>query len=96
MIPAKQTDHKSDTEKSETVQNSIVNKWFFSSTKFCSGIQNQTKRTSIEMKFYTHLRKYASKVSTNFELNRTCESTADLKLQPEIGVLLGFSRTNSN
>jgi hypothetical protein len=48
------------------------------------------------MKFRTHLSKYVSKVSTNFELNRTCESTADLKLQPEIGVLLGFSRTSLN
>jgi hypothetical protein len=68
----------------------------FSSTKFCSWIQNWTKQTPIEMKFCTHLSRYVSKVSTNFELNRTCESTADLKLQPEIGVLLGFSRTSSN
>jgi hypothetical protein len=68
----------------------------FSSTKFYSWIQNWTKRTPIEMKFYTHLSKYVSKVSPNFELNRTCESLTDLKIQPEIGVLLGFSRTSSN
>jgi hypothetical protein len=48
------------------------------------------------MKFYTHLSKYVSKISPNFELNRTCESPADLQIQPEIEVLLGFSRTSSN
>jgi hypothetical protein len=37
-----------------------------------------------------------SVIFANFELNRTCESTADLKIQLEIGVLLGFSRTSSN
>jgi hypothetical protein len=42
------------------------------------------------MKFYTHLSKYVSKITTNFELNPTCESLADLKLQLEIEVLLGF------
>jgi hypothetical protein len=30
------------------------------------------------------------------ELNQTCESTVDLKIPPEIGVLLGFSKMNSN
>jgi hypothetical protein len=68
----------------------------FSGTEFCSWIQNWTKRTSIEMKFYTRLKKYVSKVSTIFELNRTYEPTADLKIKSEIGVLLGFSRTRSN
>jgi hypothetical protein len=48
------------------------------------------------MKFYTRLSKYVSKISPNLELNQTCESPADLKIQPEIGVLLGFSRTSSN
>jgi hypothetical protein len=48
------------------------------------------------MKFYTHLSKYVSKISPNFELNRTCESPADLQIQPKIGVLLGFSRMSSN
>ena len=42
------------------------------------------------MKFYTHLSKYVSKISPNFELNRTCESPADLKIQPEIGFCWGF------
>jgi hypothetical protein len=42
------------------------------------------------MKFYTRLRKYVSKISPNFELNRTCESPANLKIQTKIGVLLGF------
>jgi hypothetical protein len=32
--------------------------------------------------------KYVSKISLNFYLNRTCESPADLKIQPEIGVFL--------
>ena len=68
----------------------------FSSTEFCSCIQNWTKRILIEMKFYTPLSKYVSKASTNLELNWTCESTADLKIQLEIGVLLRFSRTSSN
>ena len=68
----------------------------FSSTKFCSWVQNWTKRTPIDMKFYKNLSKYLCKISLNFELNPTCESPADLKLQPEIGVLLGFSRTRSN
>jgi hypothetical protein len=58
----------------------------FSSTKFCFLIQNWTKQTPIEMKFYTHLSKYVFKTSPNFELNPTCESPADLKIQPEIGV----------
>jgi hypothetical protein len=62
----------------------------FSSTKSCSSIQNWTKRTLIEMKFFTHLSKYVSKTCPNFELNMTCESPADLKMQLEIGVLLGF------
>jgi hypothetical protein len=68
----------------------------FSSTKFCSWIQNWTKQTLIEMKVYTHLSKYVSKISPNFELNWTYESPTDLKIHPEIGVLLGFSRTSSN
>jgi hypothetical protein len=42
------------------------------------------------MQFYTHLRKYVSKISPNFKLNRTCESPADLKIQPEIGFCWGF------
>ena len=68
----------------------------FSSTKFCSWIQNWTKWTLIEMKVYTHLSKYVSKISPNFELNQTCELPTNFKIQPEIGVLLGFSRTSSN
>jgi hypothetical protein len=48
------------------------------------------------MKFYTHIEKYVSMVSTNFEIDRTCESTADLKRQQEIGVLLEFSISSSN
>jgi hypothetical protein len=80
-------------KRSKTVSSTSV---VFSSTKFYSWIQNWTKRTPIEMKFYTHLSKYVSKVSPNFELNQTCESTTDLKIQPEIEVLLGFSRTSSN
>jgi len=44
------------------------------------------------MKFYTHLEKYVSKVSTNFELNRTCESTADLKIRTEWGFVGVFSK----
>jgi hypothetical protein len=42
------------------------------------------------MKVYTNLSKYVSKISPNFELNPTCESPADLKIQPKIEVLLGF------
>jgi hypothetical protein len=42
------------------------------------------------MEFFTHLKKYVSKIFSNFELNPTCESPADLKIQLEIGVLLGF------
>jgi hypothetical protein len=38
----------------------------------------------IEMKNYTHLDKYVPKASTNFELNRTCESIADLKTRIEL------------
>jgi hypothetical protein len=39
---------------------------------------NQTN--PIEMKFYTLLDKYILKASTNFKLNRNCESTVDLKI----------------
>jgi hypothetical protein len=48
------------------------------------------------MKFYTHLDKYVSKLSMNFELDRTYESTTDLKIQLDIRVLLGFSISSSN
>ena len=37
------------------------------------------------MKVYTHLSKYVSKISPNFELNPTCESPADL-----LGFCWGF------
>jgi hypothetical protein len=57
----------------------------FSSTKFCSWVQNWTKRTPIDMKFYTHLSKYVSKISPKFELNPTCDSPADLKIQQKLG-----------
>jgi hypothetical protein len=80
-------------KRSNTVSSTSI---VFSSTKFFSWIQNWTKQTPNEMKFYTHLSKYVSKISPCLELNRTCESTADLKIQPEIGVLLRFSRTSSN
>jgi hypothetical protein len=82
MRPAKQTDRKSDTEKSETVQNSIANKCCFQQYEILFLIQNWIKQTPIDMKFYINLNKYVSMVSTNFELNRTCESTVDLKIQP--------------
>ena len=62
----------------------------FSSTKFCFWIQNKTKRTLIEMKFYTRMRKYVSKISPNFELNPTCESPTDLKIQQKLGFCWGF------
>jgi hypothetical protein len=42
------------------------------------------------MKFYTHLSKYVSKISPNFELNPTCESPADLKIQQKLGFCWGF------
>jgi hypothetical protein len=74
-------------KRSNTVSSTSV---VFTSTKFCSWIQNWTKRTPIEMKFYTHLSKYISKISPNFELNPTYESPADLKIQQKIGILLGF------
>jgi hypothetical protein len=80
-------------KRSNTVSSTSV---VLSSTKLCSWIQNWTKRTPIEMKFYTHLSKYVSDISPSFELNQTCESPADLKIQSEIRVLLGFSRTSSN
>jgi hypothetical protein len=66
----------------------------FSSTK--SWVQNWTKRTPIDMKFYTHLRKYLCKISPNFELNPTYESTADLKIQQKLGFCWAFLETSSN
>jgi hypothetical protein len=42
------------------------------------------------MKFYTQLKKYVSKISPNFELNPTCESPADLKIQQKLGFCWGF------
>ena len=68
----------------------------FSSTKFCSLVQNWTKRTPIDMKFYTHLSKYVSKIFPNFELNPTCDSPADLKIQQKLGFCWGFLKTSSN
>jgi hypothetical protein len=80
-------------KRSNTVSSTSV---VSSSTKFHSWIQNWNKRTPIEIKFHTHLGKYISKIFPNFQLNRTCESPVDLKIQPKIGVLLGFYRTSSN
>jgi hypothetical protein len=37
------------------------------------------------MKFYTHMSKYVSKISPNFELNPTYESHTDLKIQHKLG-----------
>jgi hypothetical protein len=42
------------------------------------------------MKFYTHLSKYVSKISPKFELNPTCDSPADLKIQQKLGFCWGF------
>jgi hypothetical protein len=47
-------------KRSRTVSRTSV---AFSSMKFCFFIQNWTKQTLIQMKFYTHLSKYVSKVS---------------------------------
>jgi hypothetical protein len=80
-------------KRSNTISSTSV---VFSSTKFCSLIPNWTKRTPIEIKFYTHMSKYVSKISPNFEINWICKSPTDLKIHPEIRVLLGFSRTSSN
>jgi hypothetical protein len=96
MRPAKQTDCISDTEKSETVQNSIANKCCFQQYEILFMDPKLNQRTPIKMQFYTHLRNYVSKVSTTFELNRTCESTTEIKIQPEIGGFVGVSRTCSN
>jgi hypothetical protein len=52
----------------------------FSSTEFSSQMWNWTKRTPIEMKFYTFLDKSVSNVSSNFELNRIYKSITDLKI----------------
>jgi hypothetical protein len=85
------------TPKSSKRSNTVsLRSVVFTSTKFYSWSQNWTKRTPIEMKFYTHMRKYVSKNSQNFELNPSCESPTNLKIQPKIRVLLGFSRMSSN
>jgi hypothetical protein len=52
---------------------------------------NWTKQAPIEIQFCTHLDKYVSKVSINFEINRIYKSIADLKIWSE----LGFSQSNS-
>jgi hypothetical protein len=67
----------------------------FSSRKICSWFQNWTKRTPIDMQFNTHLSKYLCKISPNFELNPTCESPADLKIQQKLGFCWGFLETSS-
>jgi hypothetical protein len=89
--PEKQTEPKSDTEKSESVQNRVANKcWFqqheilFSDTKLNQMISNWNKILHTP-------RQICSNVSTNFELNPTCGSAADLKIRTK----LGFSRSNS-
>ena len=94
--PAKQTDHKSDTKKSKTVQYSIVNKCCFQQYEilFLNSKLNQTNTDWDEILHTPE--QICFQDLPNFELNRTCESPADLKIQPEIGVLLGFSRTSSN
>jgi hypothetical protein len=48
------------------------------------------QKTPIDMKFYTHLNKSVSKVSSNFELNWICKSITDLKTPSELGFCWGF------
>jgi hypothetical protein len=46
---------------------------------------------------FTHTsEKYIFKISPNFELNPTCESPADLKIQQKLGFCWGFLETSSN
>jgi hypothetical protein len=90
MSPSKQTDRKSDIKKSKTVQYSIVNKCCFQQYEIMFLNSKLNKRTPIEMKFYTHLSNFVSKISPNFKLNRTCESPADLKIHQKLGFCWGF------
>jgi hypothetical protein len=48
------------------------------------------------MQFYAHLDKYVSHIPTNFELNRTCESTTDLKILTKLGFYWGFLERTQN
>jgi hypothetical protein len=48
------------------------------------------------MKFCTHLEKYVSKVYTIFELNRTCESTTDLKKLTKLRFCWSFLEQTQN
>jgi hypothetical protein len=73
--------------RSKTVSLSSVD---FSSTKFSSLMRNRSKRTPIEIKFYTHLEQCVSKVFKNFELNRISKSIADIKVRSELGFCWGF------
>jgi hypothetical protein len=61
-------DGKTDTEKFEMTKNYIALNVVFNSLKFSFWIQNQSKRTPIELKFRTHLYKRVSKMSMKFEL----------------------------
>jgi hypothetical protein len=58
--PAKKTDRKSDSEKSESVQNRVANKCWFKRHEILFSDAKLNKRTPVEMKFYTYLDKYVS------------------------------------
>jgi hypothetical protein len=51
-------------------------------------MRDWTKRTPIELKFYTHLDKWVFKVSTNFELKQICKSISYQKIRIDLGFCL--------
>jgi hypothetical protein len=96
MIPAKQTDRKSDTKKSKPVQYSIVNKWCFQQyeNQFFISKLNQTNSDWYEILHTPEqiplqdLPKFWAQ--SDLWITRRFKNTA------EIGVLLGFSRNEFN
>jgi hypothetical protein len=67
-------------------KNSIVNKCCFQQYKIMF-LNPKLNQTSSDWDEVLHTPKQISfQYCPNFEFNRTCESTADLKIQPEIGI----------
>jgi hypothetical protein len=84
-------DRKTNIEKSETAKTASHSSVVFTSSKINFGMQNQSKRTLIELKFCIHLDKCISKVSTKFELKHIYNAITDQKTRTDLVFSWGFA-----
>jgi hypothetical protein len=96
MRPAKQTDRKSDTKRSKTVQYSIVNKCCFQQYEI-PFLNSKLKQTNSDWDKISHTPgQIHFQDLPKFSAQSDLWITRRFTIQPEIGVLLGFYRTSSN